>query len=180
MVDFRGECGAAAAQVTAQVGNPEEADPYNPDWRAQSEYMKYVSQFGDDRPNKLFDAFLKDYPLTRRASAKLRNFYYETISPTMVSGNIKVEGQENTLIGLFNIAMMELPLGLTTFDLTSNFHQVCILTRILFYNQLYKARDGKFFDRLTVQRSENYNFDGPVQQGRRDILGSVFGFGRRQ
>lgn len=179
MVDFRSEGGAITAQVTAPVGNPEEADPYNPDWRVQSEYMRFVSQFGDDRPNKLFDAFLKDYPLTPRASAKLRNFYYETISPTMVSGNIKAEGQENTLIGLFNIGMNELTLELTTFDLSSNFHQVCILTRMLFYNQLYKARDSKFFDRLTVQRSENYNFDSPVQQGRQNILGSVLSFGRR-
>jgi hypothetical protein len=172
-IETEGPRPASAVSVSAPPGAADEDMGQNDGlnaWRGTDQLELYKS-FITPSTTSLFDEFLKRYPLTRKATLKLRNFYMLTIHPLIVSGNIPTERDEAVLLGIFNRAMAELPLGLTRFDMTPNFHQVVILTRLHFVVQLQKARKGRTFDALTRTRQDVYNYEaGNVQPARRSFL----------
>ena len=148
-------------------------------WWSNSDYFNMAREFVNPSTNVIFVDFLKKYPPTKKATVKLRNFYQLTIHPLLVSGNIPSERDEQVLIGIFNISMAELPLGLTTFDTNPAFHQIINLTRLHFINQLQKARKGGVFKQLTSNRQDVYQYEGNVEPARRGIIQSLAMLGGR-
>jgi len=142
------------------------------DWRANNEHVEMLREFVKPSTNPIFDDFLAKSTLTPRAINKLRNFNQLTIHPLLVSGNIPTEKDEAVLVGIFNVAMAMLPLGLVKFDINPEFHQNVQLNRLHFINQLQKARKGRTFSALTANRSEVYQYEGAVQPARRGFLQS--------
>ncbi len=162
-------------------GDPDEDPGQYPGmgYRSNNDYINLARDFINPSTNVAFDKYLAQCDLTPKARLKLKNFYELTIHPLLVSGNIPSPEDEHKLIGIFNVAMAELPLELTTFDINSEFNQVLTLVRLHFINQLQKARKGQTFNRLTTtNRQEVYNLDGNVEPARRNFLSNLNFFGR--
>jgi hypothetical protein len=140
-------------------------------WRGNDQLELYKA-FITPSTTAQFDEFLKQFRLSKRAKAKLRNLYTLTIHPLIVSGNIPTERDEAVLLAIFNRAVALLPDGLSGFD-TRNpaLHQVVTLMRLHFTVELQKARKGRTFDALTRTRQDVFNYEaGNVQPARRNFL----------
>lgn len=172
----------SSTNTSEMRGDPDEDAEQYPGmgWRSTSDFINLARDFVNPSTNIIFDRFLAQCTLTPRARIKLKNFYELTIHPLLVSGNIPSPEDEQKLVGTFNVAMAELPLGLTTFDTTPEFNQVLTLVRLHFINQLQKARKGQTFNRLTTSsRQEIVNMDGTIDRARGGFLSSLNLFGGR-
>lgn len=147
-------------------------------YRSNNDFINLARDFVNPSTNVTFDKFLEKCTLTPRAKLKLQNFYELTIHPLLVSGNIPSPEDEQKLMGIFNVGMVELPLGLTTFDTNPEFNQVLTMVRLHYVNQLQKARKGQTFNRLTSSRQEVVNYDANVEGARRSFLSNLNFFGR--
>lgn len=165
----------SAVSVAVPHGAAVEGDPAGEDglsaWRGNDQLELYKA-FIVPSTTAQFDEFLKQFHLSKKAKAKLRNLYTLTIHPLIVSGNIPTERDEVVLLAIFNRAVALLPDGLTGFD-TRNpaLHQVVTLMRLHFTVELQKARKGRTFDALTRTRQDIYQYEaGNVQPARRSFL----------
>lgn len=174
-MNFGGEQQTQPTSMSAQAAPGGLDDAQISDWRANNEHVELMHEFVKPSTTEGFDKFLATIDMTPRAKRKLRNFYSLTIHPLLVSGNIPTEADERTLVGIFNVTMAELPLDLTRFDLTSEFHQIVGLVRLHFMNQLQKARKGRTFSALTSNRSEVYQYEGGAVAPARRSAAALFG-----
>lgn len=78
----------------------------------------------------------------------------------MVVSNIRNTHDFDRLCDKYNVLRVELPLGLTLYDMNDSFTHVLDIIDLNFLNQLYRATGGFHMRRISTQTSENINGEG--------------------
>lgn len=125
-----------------------------------NEFVNLVRDITDLSLRKDLDFFLRHNPLTPRAMHKLRIYYRGVINMGMVVSNIRNTTDFNRLVDKYNVLRVELPLGLTLYDMNDSFTHVLDIIDLNFLNQLYRATGGFHMRRISTQTSENINGEG--------------------
>jgi len=125
-----------------------------------NEFVNLVRDITDLSLRKDLDFFLRHNPLTPRAMHKLRIYYRGVINMGMVVSNIRNYHDFQRLVDKYNILRVELPLGLTLYDMNDSYTHVVDIIDLNFLNQLYRATGGFHMRRISTQTSESINADG--------------------
>jgi hypothetical protein len=119
-----------------------------------NEFVNLVRDITDLSLRKDLDFYLRQNPLTPRAMHKLKVFYRGVINMGIVVSNIRNSKEFERLVDKYNILRVELPLGLTLYDMNDSFTHVIDIIDLNFLNQLYRATGGFHMRRISTQTNE--------------------------
>lgn len=128
-----------------------------------NEFVNLVRDITDLSLRKDLDFYLRHNPLTPRAMHKLRIYYRGVINMGMVVSNIRNNRDMDRLTDKYNILRVELPLGLTLYDMNDSYTHVVDIIDLNFLNQLYRATGG--FHMRRISTSTNETIDGGKGEG---------------
>ena len=124
-----------------------------------NEFVNLVRDITDLSLRKDLDFYLRKNPLTPRAMHKLKVFYRGVINMGIVVSNIRNAREFERLVDKYNILRVEMPLGLTLYDMNDAFMHVIDIIDLNFLNQLYRATGGFHMRRISTQTNESINSD---------------------
>lgn len=128
-----------------------------------NEFVNLVRDITDLSLRKDLDFFLRQNPLTPRAMHKLRIYYRGVINMGMVVSNIRSNRDFDRLVDKYNVLRVELPLGLTLYDMNDSFTHVLDIIDLNFLNQLYRATGGFHMRRISTQTNETLDGNSPQE-----------------
>lgn len=75
----------------------------------------------------------------------------------IVVSNIRNMNDFNRLVDKYNVLRVELPLGLTLYDMNDSYTHVVDIIDLNFLNQLYRANGGFHMRRISTSTTESIN-----------------------
>jgi len=142
-----------------------------------NEFVNLVRDITDLSLRKDLDFYLANNPLTRRAMHKLKIFYRGVINMGMVVSNIRNQHEFDRLVDKYNILRVELPLGLTLYDMNDAYTHVVDIIDLNFLNQLYRATGGFHMRRIstTTQETTDGMSQAPPEPSQQQSMWSKIG-----
>jgi len=128
-----------------------------------NEFVNLIRDITDLALRKDLDFYLSSNPLTHKAMHKLKIYYRGVINMGMVVSNIKGQREFERLTDKYNVLKVEIPLGLTLYDMNDTFTHVVDIIDLNFLNQLYRAAGGFHMRRIGTQTSEALGDSGSNQ-----------------
>lgn len=170
--------------ITVQNTGQSPVDSYTIDrTKLDSEFIGLLTSItNNDKLQQDLDIYLKKNPLTPAALHKLTVFARACLNQNLVVGNLTGQKEFDTLMDRYLILKVELPLGLTIYDMNHTFLQFVDMIDLHFPSQLFRARGGFHMRRISTSTNENImNDNGPqATQAPSQSMFSRFNFMRRQ
>lgn len=156
----RGYGGGATAGGYAGIDYPQDVGT----GIADNDYINLLRDITDVNLRKQLDHYLKHNPLTPAAVHKLKIYVRGVLNMGLVASNVRNSNDFERLMDRYLITKVELPLGLTCYDVNETFTHVINIVDLNYFNQELRAIGGFHMKRIATQTSESISQDQTQMQ----------------